>query len=57
VDLAAGYLLHTIDSNEAPFMNLKARQSFRLATNDLVIVSANVTPIFGMMLPIHFGSR
>lgn len=46
VDLAAGYLLHTIDSNEAPFMNLKARQSFRLATNDLVIVSANVDTYF-----------
>lgn len=46
VDLTAGYLLHTVDSNEAPFMNLKARQSFRLANNDLVIISANADTYF-----------
>ena len=46
VDLTAGYLLHTVDSNQAPFMDLKARQSFRLTSDDLLIVTANADTYF-----------
>ena len=46
VDITAGYLLHSVDSQKAPFLNLKARQSFRLANNDLLAISANADTYF-----------
>jgi len=41
VDLTAGYLLHSVASNETPFLDLKVRQSLKLTNSDLVILSAN----------------
>jgi len=46
IDLKAGYLLHSVDSREAPFMNVRTRQSFRLAGKDLIVLSANADTYF-----------
>ena len=45
-DLKAGYLLHSVDSREAPFVNVRARQSFRLTSKDLAVVSATADSYF-----------
>jgi NTE family protein len=45
-DLTVGRLLHTADSPEAPFANLRARHSFSFGPANSVIVSADVNTYF-----------
>jgi NTE family protein len=46
IDLKVGYLMRSVDSREAPFLDLRARQSFRLAGKDLVVLSADADTYF-----------
>ncbi len=45
-DVSAGYLLHSVASAEAPFMNLRARQAFHLDKTNLFTVTASADSYF-----------
>ena len=46
LDLRAGRLLPTAGSSEAPFMNLRARQSFLLSPKDLIVLTGSADTYF-----------
>ena len=45
IDLTAGYLLHSVDSDKAPFLSAKARQAFHL-NSDTVTLTASTDTYF-----------
>ena len=46
IDLTAGYLLHSVNSAQTPFMNLKVRQSVHLGNSDLLTLTASADTYF-----------